>query len=168
MKGWSLPELLVGLGILLILLALLVPVLRNGTGKAHAAQCLGHLRALGSAMNLYLAEHDLIMPRLAAARASQDEDLPTIDTVLAAYVEDARVFACPADRRLARETGTSYFYNSVLGGQSAANLNFLTLTSESSRIPVLLDKEGWHPGGKVQHLFADGHVGNVLQWSATP
>jgi prepilin-type N-terminal cleavage/methylation domain-containing protein/prepilin-type processing-associated H-X9-DG protein len=167
MRGWTLLELLIGVAILGILTAVFIPVASSARAKAQAAKCLVHLRALGSGFNLYLGEHQLIMPRLAAARASRTEDLPVIDTLLAPYVDDTRVFACPADSSLARDTGTSYFYNSVLGGQSAANLDFLSLTTQASRIPVLLDKEAWHPGKGVQHLFADGHVGNALQWSTT-
>jgi prepilin-type processing-associated H-X9-DG protein len=110
------------------------------------------------------------MPPLAAGRKSRSEALPVIDTTLAPYIADPRVFACPADRVLASETGTSYYWNSVLSGQSAANLNFLSLATDLSKIPVLVDKEGWHRHSeeKVNHLFADGHAANQLRLFTDP
>jgi len=66
---------------------------------------------------------------------------------------------------LAAATGTSYFYNSALGGQRVHSLNFLGLVDDTSRIPVLVDKEGWHRVNptRVNHLFADGRTSNELR-----
>jgi prepilin-type processing-associated H-X9-DG protein len=40
------------------------------------------------------------------------------------------------------------------------NLNLFTFITDLSRIPILVDKEGWHKASenRVNHLFADGHV----------
>jgi len=161
-RGFTVTELLVVMAVIALLAALLFPVLKSAGAKAKSAQCLGNLRSLGTALNVYLGEHDMKMPELAAGRESKAEEKPVIDTVLLPYVKDARVFACPADRSVAADTGTSYFYNSALAGQPMASLNLLGLTEAHSRIPVLLDKEGWHKGGEhaTNHLFADGHAGN--------
>ncbi|GAB4174729.1 MAG: hypothetical protein Fur0032_14430 [Terrimicrobiaceae bacterium] len=167
-RGWTLTETLVAIGIILLLVVLLVPAMGAAKEQAASARCVGNLRALGGALQLWLADNRMTMPPLVAARASQDEEVPVIDNTLNAYVEDPRVFSCPADRSVARETGTSYFWNSVISGQAVANLDFLSLTSDMSRIPVMLDKEGWHAGGKVNHLFADGHAGNRLELSTSP
>lgn len=168
MKGWTLTETVVAAGILLLLAALLLPAMGSARDRAAAARCVGNLRALGSALQLWLADNRMTMPPLVAARASRDEDVPAIDNTLDGYVDDPGVFACPADRSLAGTTGTSYFWNSVISGQPVASLNFLSLTGDLSRIPVMLDKEGWHPGGKVNHLFADGHAGNRLELTTSP
>jgi type II secretory pathway pseudopilin PulG len=154
-------EILVAMTIVAVLAAALIPSIRSIAGRAESARCLGNLRALGVAMGQYLADHSMTMPLLAAARASTSEDVPVIDIVIGPYVEDMRVFRCPSDRTLAGETGTSYFYNSALGGQRVASLNFLGVTDANSRIPVLVDKEGWHANSqsRVKHLFADGHAG---------
>jgi len=154
-------EILVAMTIVAVLAAALIPSLRSMGARAESTRCLGNLRALGVAMGQYLADHSMTMPLLAAARANTSEDVPVIDTVLGPYSEDGRIFRCPSDRTLARETGTSYFYNSALGGQPVASLNFLGVTDANSRIPVLVDKEGWHVSSqsRVNHLFADGHAG---------
>jgi prepilin-type processing-associated H-X9-DG protein len=116
-------------------------------------------------LNAYLSDHDMRMPSLAAARSSKSEEVPVIDTLLAEYVSDKRVFRCPADRTLAEQTGTSYFYNSALSGQAVAALNFLGVSDAPTRIPVLVDKEGWHKHSenRVNHLFADGHAGSEFR-----
>lgn len=165
LRAFTLLEILIAVAIVAGLVALLVPSLGSLQARAESARCLGNLRALGAAMGQYLADHSMTFPLLAAARASTSEEVPVIDSALAPYAQDQKVFACPSDRTLARQTGTSYFYNSALGGQPAAALQFLGVNDAASRIPVLVDKEGWHTGGasRVNHLFADGHAGAELQ-----
>jgi prepilin-type processing-associated H-X9-DG protein len=161
---------LVVAAIVAVLAAIAVPAARSGIARADSAKCLGNLRAIGVGLNGWLADNNMVMPALAAGRKSRSEDVPVIDTALAAYLPDARVFACPADKSLARETGTSYYWNSVLSGQSAVNLNFLSLATDLSKIPVIVDKEGWHVHSedKVNHLFADGHAANHLRLFTDP
>ena len=44
-------------------------------------------------------------------------------------------------------------------------LNFFGFVTDLSKIPVLVDKEGWHKNteDKVNHLFADGHATKDLR-----
>lgn len=170
MKGFTLLELLVVMAIAAVLAAMAVPAIRMGTARADSAKCLGNLRAIGVGLNSWLADNNMTMPPLAAARKSRDDDVPVIDNTLGVYLADKRVFACPADPEQAAKTGTSYYWNSVLSGQSAANLNFLSLATDLSKIPVLVDKEGWHrySEDKVNHLFADGHAANQFRLFTDP
>lgn len=163
--GFTLVEISIVAGLIALLAAMAWPFLSRSVAKSQSATCLAHLRGLGIALNLYLSDHDGVMPRLAAARADIAEDVPVIDTALAPYAGSQDVFRCPADDRLAATTGTSYFYNSALGGQRVNNLSFLGLVDATSRIPVLVDKEGWHRVNptRVNHLFADGRVSNELR-----
>ncbi len=164
--GFSLLELAVVIAILVVLATILVPVVHTTAARARSAACLGHLRSLGSALSHYIGEHNMMFPTMAAGRNSREEEIPVLDVVLANYVDDVAVFTCPADTdNLAAKSGTSYYYNSVISGQSLVALNFLGLTEEATRIPVLVDKDGWHRGaGKpVNHLFADGHASAELR-----
>jgi len=163
--GFTIVELLVVLAVIVLLAALAVPAFRSVIDRGRSAACLQNLRAIGAGLQGYLGEHSLIMPQLATGRASRDEDIPVMDTVLAAYVDSATAFHCPADRKLFTATGNSYFWNSALSGQSAANLNFLLFVEDRSRIPVVSDKEGWHrkSGVRVNFLYADGHAAENLQ-----
>ena len=170
MRGFTLLELLVVIAIIAVLAAIVIPATNVGIARANSAKCLGNLRAIGVGLNALLADNNMVMPALAAGRKSRSEDVPVIDTVLAPYLSDARVFSCPADHVQAAATGTSYYWNSVLSGQSAVNLNFLSLATDISKIPIILDKEGWHhySEDKVNHLFADGHAANHLRMFTDP
>jgi prepilin-type processing-associated H-X9-DG protein len=109
----------------------------------------------------------MMMPALAAGRRELKEELPVIDTTLDKYVQDKAVFACPADRAgHASRTGTSYFWNVALNNQPLASLNFLNLSQSHSQIPILSDKEGFHPyvENKVNILYADGHATKDLKF----
>jgi prepilin-type processing-associated H-X9-DG protein len=104
---------------------------------------------------------------LMTGRASTSDDVPVIDNTLDKYIQDRRVFACPADMKgFAASTGTSYFWNVALNGQALASLNFLTLSTNTSQIPILSDKEGFHPylDDKVNILYADGHATKDLKF----
>jgi prepilin-type N-terminal cleavage/methylation domain-containing protein/prepilin-type processing-associated H-X9-DG protein len=158
--GFTLLEILVVLAITAGLAALVFPVYQRIIQGGNATVCSGHLRQLGIALNSYLTENNMVMPVLKAGREKRSDDVPVIDNTLDRYLTDTRVFACPADTKWAAATGTSYHWNVALNGQSAANLNFLKIIANPSRIPVLGDKEGFHPylETKVNILYADGHA----------
>lgn len=161
--AFTILEILAAVAVLAVLVALAFPVVNSAIGRSRSAACIANLRALGGALQTYLAEHNMTMPDLRAGRVEKAEEIPVIDNTLDKYVDDPRVFACPADPVIAKKSGTSYFWNSALSGQSAASLNFLLVVTDRSRIPVLLDKENWHPGGRVNHLFADGSAANSFR-----
>jgi prepilin-type N-terminal cleavage/methylation domain-containing protein/prepilin-type processing-associated H-X9-DG protein len=163
-RGFSLIEILISLGIIALLASIAIPSLRIARARADSAKCVSHLRTLGVSLNLYLADHQMIMPDIEAGRADKNEDMPVIDNTIDSYVDDKAAFTCPAGRAVAAKSGTSYYWNSALRGQSAVNLSLFWL-SDPGKIPVLVDKEGWHQyvEDKVNHLFADGHVTNELR-----
>ncbi|MFZ4597722.1 MAG: type II secretion system protein [Terrimicrobiaceae bacterium] len=164
-RGFTLIELGVVLVVIGVLTALVIPGYRYAIARADSAKCLGNLRVLGVALNGWLSDNNMMMPPLEAARANRADEVRVIDNTLNTFTDDQRVFACPADRSVAKLSGTSYYWNSALSGQSAVNLNLFTFITDLSRIPILVDKEGWHRAteNKVNHLFADGHVANQIR-----
>jgi len=169
-RGFTLIELAVVMAIVGVLIALIIPAYRFTTHRAESAKCLGNLRGIGIALNGWLGDNNMTMPPLAAGRKTLSEEVPVIDNTLDKYTDDRRIFSCPSDRSLARITGTSYYWNNALSGQSAANLNLFVFITDLSRIPIVVDKEGWHRPveQKVNHLFADGHVANQLRLFTEP
>ena len=161
LRAFTLIELLVVIAIIGILAAILVPVTNRILESGRATTCLSNLRQLGMGLTAYLTENNNTMPTLKAGREALSEDVPVIDNTLDKYIADRSVFACASDKPgFARKTGTSYHWNVTLNGQAVASLNFLGRTEEQSRIPVLGDKEGFHPylEDKINLLYADGHV----------
>ncbi len=158
--AFTLLELLVSITIIGVLAGVSLPVYQRVVQGGRAAACLSSLRQLGTALNLYVADHNLTLPVLQAGRKSVAEDVPVIDNTLNVYTANAAVFGCPADNaHLLQTTGTSYYWNVALNGQSLATLHFLALSSEASHIPLLADKQAFHPytQNKVNLLYADGH-----------
>jgi prepilin-type N-terminal cleavage/methylation domain-containing protein/prepilin-type processing-associated H-X9-DG protein len=165
-RAFTLLELLLTVAIIAVLAAFAFPAARYFQDRSMAAGCMSHLRVLGAGLNLYLADHAGFMPTLKLARASTVEDEPVIDNTLDRYVESKKAFACPADTRFAKATGTSYHWNVALNGQSVANLNFMGITDQTGHIPLMGDKEGFHrdPEHRVNILYADGHASKELNF----
>lgn len=168
-KGFTLAEVLVTIVILIVLLSIAFPTYSFIIRRAHGLDCQAHLRQLGTGLNSYLTDHQMTMPRLRAARSDRTDDdqhdLVTIDVALADYVDHTESFKCPSDEEHFRQSGTSYYWNSILNGQSAMNLKFLIIEDEVG-IPVFADKEAFHKGfgDAVNILYADGRVEKDLKF----
>jgi prepilin-type processing-associated H-X9-DG protein/prepilin-type N-terminal cleavage/methylation domain-containing protein len=161
-RAFSLIEILIALGIILLVAALSIPAVAEARKRADSARCLENLRSIGVGLNVYVTDHEQRMPDLQGSRASTDQDVAVIDVILAPYVQKASAFHCPFDEELAEVTGTSYQWNAGLNKQPAAGLKFVLgelVFDDLSNIPVLNDKKDWHTGRK-NFLYADGSVGN--------
>jgi prepilin-type N-terminal cleavage/methylation domain-containing protein/prepilin-type processing-associated H-X9-DG protein len=170
-SAFTLVELLVVIGIIAVLAAMAYPVYQRTVAGGKATACVSNLRQLGVGLNAYLQDHEMIMPVLLIARESSSEDVPVIDNTLDKYVLDRAVFACPADHKnFAARTGTSFCWNIALNGQPLATLNFLQLVTDRTHIPILSDKEGFHPylDDKVNILYADGHATKDVKFFTGP
>lgn len=166
--GLTMVEILVVVAILGIIAAIIVPVSDRIKKSATSTQCIAKLKNLGISLSSYFIDNGDQFPEMVAARESRDEDDPAIDTVLADYVRDEQDFKCPADHAgIFEETGTSYFWNSLMNGQRLSNMNFLGITRDAGGIPLMSDKENFHEniGDGVNILYADGHVQKELQFT---
>ena len=162
--AFTLAELLVVLAIVGVLAAISVPLYGRAAESGRAAKCVSNLRQLGAALGVYLGEHNLTMPTLVSGRTSVNEGAAAIDNTLDAYASNKAVFTCPSDRGEAAKSGTSYYWNVALNGQSATGLNFFQEYNQT-KIPILSDKAAYHPNleNKVNLLYADGHAEKLGQ-----
>lgn len=159
-------ELGVAMAIVVVLMAVAIPVYTRITQNGRAVGCVSNLRQIGGALQVYLNDHNQVMPALAAGRKDKRENLPVIDNTLDAYTQNKRVFACPADNEgLAAASGTSYFWNVALSSQTVSNLNFFR-KREWTVIPLLSDKDPFHPytETRVNILYADGHADKEIRF----
>lgn len=167
-SGFTLMELLTVIVIISALITLVMPATARIQSRSKAAHCTSNLRSIGTALNLYLGEHNNMLPELVMGRESKDSDEPAIDTVLRDYTGSPEVFHCIADdKHLYEKTGSSYLWNSLLNGQNTASMDFMGFIKDSLRIPVISDKENFHKyqGVEVNILYADGHVAKEVQFT---
>ncbi len=152
--GFTLVELLVVITILAVLLGIGLPLTRSLIGRSREASCLNNLRSLGVALQSHLQDHNNVMPELAVGRSSKSDDQPVLETVLLPYLGSTDAFHCPADSKEFARSGSSYLWNSTQNGLPYGDLNFFGIKDRPDKIPLITDKEAWHPGG-TNFLYAD-------------
>ncbi|RYD46659.1 MAG: type II secretion system protein [Verrucomicrobiaceae bacterium] len=150
--GFTLVEMIIVLAIVGVFSAMVYPLASSAIAKSREATCVTRLRALGTALQSYLQDNNDVMPELAMGRSSKTEDLPVLDTVLLPYAGSEDAFRCPADTKEFSRTGCSYHWNHLQSGRRSHELSFFDFKSE--KIPLITDKEAWHPGG-TNYLYAD-------------
>lgn len=168
-NGFTLLELLVVIAIIALLAGLVFPAMGKARRTALATRCLSNLRQLGLGLQIYVHDSNGLMPFL-QNRASTNDPIPSIDTVLLPPGSGREVFRCPADQRgIFENTGTSYFWNFTVNGQDVTKLYSITGGTDPVQIPLLSDKEGFHPDSKdrVSVLYVDGHTDKQLQFSTS-
>ncbi|HEX3982812.1 MAG TPA: type II secretion system protein [Acidisoma sp.] len=120
--GFTLLELLIVIGIVVLLAAILLPVFASAREEAHRIACLSNERQMGMAMALYVGDNDDVFPSASGSPGTgwASACIP--------YVKNAKVFACPDDPTkpvtvvsFGRHAGyllspVSYGFNSNLSG----------------------------------------------------
>jgi len=85
-RGFTLAELMVVIGIIVVLMAILLPALRNARESARSTQCANNERNIWSAMEAYSVQYDGVLP----AAPNGDKWSLRADTRLA-YFFDAKL-----------------------------------------------------------------------------
>jgi prepilin-type N-terminal cleavage/methylation domain-containing protein/prepilin-type processing-associated H-X9-DG protein len=174
--AFTLIELLVVIAIIGVLAALLMPALGRAKEAGRSAACIGNLRQIGVALQVYVDSNNNQLPFMRDTLVSTNEPpsntLFGVEVVLKDQLGNVNVLRCPSDRaQLFEETGSSYGWNSLLNGQKADNLNVLGMHFDPHAIPVFFDKERFHAARGsnkgVNYLYADGHIKNLLAIEGT-
>lgn len=163
-RGFTLVEMIVVIVIISTLAGLGYTAIVSSIGKSREAVCLNQLRSLGIGLENYLQDHNDVMPQIPAGRASKTEDVPALDTVLLPYMQTASAFQCPADKIQFEKSGCSYHWNFLLSGKSLSELSLFGI-KDPNRIPLISDKESWHPRG-TNFLYADLSTSNKARFAA--
>ncbi len=160
-RAFTLVELLVVLAIIGVLAALLLPAMARAKAKAQSTACLGNLKQLGLAFQLYLDDNQNTFPTAAhrSAVGAQPEDWiwwqVTGETMRDAHASsiapylggfDTRYFRCPSDQdALDREetwrTTHQEFYTFSYSLNAFSNEGMASFISRD-RSTILLNKQG--------------------------
>ncbi len=165
--AFTLIELLVVIGIIAILMALMVPVTTIARNAAKGTACRSNLRSIGWAFRMYLDENQNVMPLASRLPSAHLDDKKPIATFLLPYLYNPRVFRCPADvgQKYFLSEGSSYEYNSSLGGAPIDDSWMARRGEKEINIQVMYDYEPFHgkagKSGSVNYLYADGHIGDL-------
>jgi prepilin-type N-terminal cleavage/methylation domain-containing protein/prepilin-type processing-associated H-X9-DG protein len=164
-RGFTLMEMLIVLAVAATLAGIGIPLGRSVLAKSREAACLNQLRGLGVALESYLQDNQRTLPIMASGRASRTDDVPVLETVLLPFVNSPDAFKCPQDRAEFEKTGSSYLWNSTQSGKRESDLSFLGIKDRPDRIPLIFDKEAWHPNG-TNILYADQSSSNKVRFAA--
>ena len=167
-RGFTLTETLIAIAVVAALAAVAWPAARGVLARAHQAACLGKLNQIGTGLELYLQDHNRILPAFATGRASRQDPAPVLETGLIPYLDGPESFRCPADPAEFTRTGSSYIWNSTQSNQPESSLSFFGIEGKPRQIPLVSDKEAWHPGGGgVNLLYADGSASREIRFRTT-
>ncbi len=162
-QSFTLIELLVVIFIIGILAALVLPALNKARVAARRVECKSNLHGLGQALAIYTGDNRDILPR-AAQMPSVNTAYPSIVLVLAPYIDNKKVFACPGDVNhfYYKREGTSYAYQMLYGGRNIKDILSHHLKNNSF---VMYDFAPFHGApktkGAMNFLFIDGRVGDL-------
>lgn len=180
--GFSLPELIVALGVIMLLLGMLVPSVSRAWRQAEAVKCQSQLRQLGLALAVYANENrGVVYPY-----RGEPPGAPTWAEIL--FDEPTPpVLVCPSgadiDWRSYQINGWIRYGPIRIDGGNAAGLPASRIVLAGESRPGALHDYSWvdsatgwttwdparhGPGLMSNYLWLDGHVDNIAPPPAVP
>ncbi|MCU0917312.1 MAG: prepilin-type N-terminal cleavage/methylation domain-containing protein [Planctomycetes bacterium] len=150
--GFTLTELLVSMSIVALLLGLLLPHLLRARRSPQAVKLQAELRSIAIAMLEYTQDHDGAFPKVPATKLT--ESTQRVRKALEPYLKDEELL------RKLDEMGWRYTIDPKCSLSSVK----LDQIRNPSRVPIGGEQiSGLRSQGKLQVIFADGHVGPMTQ-----
>ncbi len=155
-RAFTLIELLVAIAVIAILVAFLMPALRQAREKARRVNCLANLKNLGIALRTYASEFDEYFPT--GNNASGLEKL-----LKQRYVRTTKIYICPS-------TETQFFEGTTLSNQNLDYVYKGGISEKQARAETALGADRIQTPNHVKVgnvFFGDGHAAGFIgyDWS---
>ena len=121
----------------------LSPIVKMVRERAQELRCVRNLQKISTALRVYALENEEAFPR----------DLSFIFTK--GYVEREKVFNCPFNSHKGNAKEPDYVY---------INKNDF---KQSKNTPLVYDKKGNHPKGRVNVLYINGDIAEAARWPSS-
>jgi prepilin-type N-terminal cleavage/methylation domain-containing protein len=152
--GFTLIELAVAVGILVLLSAIILPVIARARAAGQRVRCLSNLRQITVAFHVFADRNNGALPDPAAAQLSWE-------TLLTPYTQQPRLFACPADSELYPSVGSSYDWRDTPDSSTTLAGQPVTSPGRSSLILVFESLPGWHGRDRINAARLDGSASEM-------
>ena len=152
--GFTLLELAVAIGILVAIIAILLPVISRARAAGQRVRCLANLRQISMGFHVFADRNQGMLPDPAAAQVSWE-------TLLTPYTQQRGVFACPADTELYPSLGSSYDWRDTPDPTTTLAGRLLTSPGRSSLILVFEALPGWHGRDRICAARIDGSASEM-------
>jgi type II secretory pathway pseudopilin PulG len=110
-RAFTLVEVLIVIGILIVLAGILLPATRKAHEQARRAQCASNIRQICLAAICHAADH----PQ-GVYIATPNNDIDTFESLYPGYVKDLRLFICPSTMNEVRDAAD--LRNNARGGRN--------------------------------------------------
>lgn len=173
-RAFTLIELLVVVAVASVLLGILLPTLASAREAARRTRCLANLSGIGVGLQVYLNDHEDILPFAfplddssvygAPGQTPQELQPEGVLAVFDSVVDSMEVFICPSDRQIPAsldEAGgpvgrhSSYEYwagvlmlaREIFNDDERPEVNISKFYGNNPNYPVFADSAERHPGG---------------------
>jgi len=147
--GFTLPELLVVIGIIAILIALLLPALSKARSSGQSVSCLSNLRQIMMAFHIYAGDNKQRLPDPVATEQSWE-------SLLRPYLRAREAYHCSSDGGLFDNLSSSYDWRDTPDPATTVAGKLLIEIRRPDAVFVFDALPEWHGKGKINSAQADG------------
>jgi len=149
--GFTLVELVIVLGIIVVVSSLLLTTVARARMAAQGARCQANLRGILGAFMSYRIDNDHRFPDPSSAGQNWE-------ALLQPYLASPRVFECPSDSEIYTSVGSSYDWRDTPFPDTTMAARRDDTPIRSDTVLAYETLPGWHAAHKINAARLDGSV----------